>query len=118
MIHNRNETRFEFSNQDILPVMETLVAQLRILLGIPNSISSDEISFLASPTGLSDREIDNLIRYHLFFNIDSSLSTLLSLSSLITTLDNMPVRAHIGELSKLAIDSIAKVLFFFFSFFF
>lgn len=94
-------------------MIRIFLVQLRQLLGIPGPKTEHRLCRVLNvdpKKAVSMREIDNLMRYHLFYNIDTSISTLISLSNLIQRLTNMVVEDNIGELSKTATSKLFEVI--------
>jgi len=91
--------------QDEIP-MWLFLSQLRELMGL---YPLDETKFLPNPeSGISEWEVDSIARRYTFYNINSTIATLTSLSKLIQTLTNIAVGDNIGGLCVTSMESLEK----------
>ncbi|XP_072999813.1 uncharacterized protein [Typha latifolia] len=97
------------SPQDLQKLIEVFIGQLRLLFGVRPTYVDDnkaEISkFIVSETGFTEWELDMLYRHHACFNLQSCLTTLESLSSLVQSLPRMIVMDEIGKQVKLSLQA-------------
>ncbi|CAG8531297.1 2475_t:CDS:10 [Ambispora leptoticha] len=113
-----NET-YKFTVEELKPVMEIFVSQLRGLLGVqefksalsPAQLSeySIEINYASPPhTAITSWEFDNLVRRRIAENIVAAVSTLKSLSQLVSEIPNMVVLDHIQTEVLNALESLKQ----------
>lgn len=91
----------EFNEEEFGPVMQVIVGQIRMLLGLPPTAPHDSkmhiSSVLASQTGFSDWELDVLLRRRVVADVASCSLTLASLSRLVKSLPSMVIKDEIGD---------------------
>ncbi|XP_033627914.1 GPI transamidase component PIG-S-like [Asterias rubens] len=106
------------SENDTLPLtveidtkhsMEVFLAQLRLLIGVPQQAASDQ-TLLAPPdnTGITNWEYDVLLRGRTIENLATSATTLLSLSQLLKQIENIVIRDDIADQVYQAVSSIQE----------
>ncbi|KAJ1678492.1 GPI transamidase component, partial [Spiromyces aspiralis] len=107
----RTKRRHHFGVKELRPVMQTFIAQLRLLLGVREvGSASDTLVFdRVTPSGISTLELDNLIRYRLTQNVNQAASTLVSLNKMVASLQSMVVQNHIRDLANLALERLDAV---------
>ncbi|KAI8895142.1 phosphatidylinositol-glycan biosynthesis class S protein [Globomyces pollinis-pini] len=102
---------------DLHPVMEIFTNQLRSLLGISPLKFHSKDSLLKdftikvhenSAVGVTDWELDKLIRSRAVQNVLNTISTLTSLTSMLKNLENMAVLDHITELVDTSLMSLTN----------
>ncbi|KAJ3275005.1 GPI transamidase component [Terramyces sp. JEL0728] len=102
---------------DLQSIMELFAQQLRQLLGV-SPISTAKLLKIMNgfkividkPTyGITDWELDRLIRNRINQNVINAVSTLYSLSNLLSSMSNMAVLSHITELVTSSLNSVDKV---------
>lgn len=108
----RNPTSETFSgedlpSQDLNEVFSVFANQLLALLGVP-SLPSDVIK---STLGLSDWQLDALVRRRALENAQGSQDTLLSIVNLVDQIENMPVGDDVRGDVEDALDALTKVGF-------
>ncbi|KAH7403994.1 hypothetical protein KP509_15G004300 [Ceratopteris richardii] len=107
VIFNPGNCRRNFSGsvqhlslKNMEPIMNVIIAQIRVLFGLTASISefNDENMHCipAVNTAFSEWEIDVLLRRRAAADVASSASTLRSLSHLVQSLPNMVIKDEIG----------------------
>eukprot|EP00897_Mesotaenium_endlicherianum_P006640 jgi/Mesen1/6003/ME000306S05268 len=105
--------------EDLGPLMGVVVAQLRVLLGLPEApVPSDRWGnrrwtlrhVAASEVGVAQWEVDVLVRRRAADDASSAASTLSALSKLVQSLPNMVIRDEIGAQVKSALLSTAAAL--------
>jgi hypothetical protein len=79
---------------------------LRELFGLP--VYDDKLMVASASNGISQWELDMLVRRYTFSHMQSSVATLKSLSKLVTNLTNMVVLDNIATLCSTALDSLEK----------
>lgn len=98
---NSNASVQHLSIKDLKPVIRVLIAQIRILFGLPPATSmDDDTNFVCVPavnTAFSDWELDVLLRRRAAADLASFASTLRSLSRLVQSLPNMVIMEEIGD---------------------
>ncbi|CAG8568864.1 541_t:CDS:10 [Ambispora gerdemannii] len=110
---------YKFTIEELKPVMEIFVSQLRGLLGVqefksalsPIQLSeySIEINYASPPhTAITLWEFDNLVRRRIAENIVAAVSTLKSLSQLVSEIPNMVVLDHIQIEVLNALESLKQ----------
>ncbi len=89
--------------------MEVFLAQLRLLIGVPQQVASNQ-TLLAPPdnTGITDWEYDVLLRGRTVENLATSATTLLSLSQLLKQIENIVIRDDIADQVYQAVSSIQE----------
>ncbi|XP_057841094.2 uncharacterized protein LOC131050824 isoform X2 [Cryptomeria japonica] len=91
----------EFNQEEFGPVMQVVVGQIRMLLGLPSTAPYDSkmhiSSVLASQTGFADWELDVLLRRRVVADVASCSLTLASLSRLVKSLPSMVIKDEIGD---------------------
>eukprot|EP00250_Pteridium_aquilinum_P031218 c43255_g1_i1 orf=373-2223(-) len=96
-----NGSMRHLSMEDMKPVMDVIIAQIRALFGLASAASmNDEEEFVCIPainTAFSDWELDVLLRRRTAADVASSASTLRSLSHLVQSLPNMVIKEEIGD---------------------
>ncbi|KAJ7560680.1 hypothetical protein O6H91_04G140300 [Diphasiastrum complanatum] len=89
------------SLQDLEPVVEVMIAQLRTLFGLPaTSFTNKNKKIFGVPTletGFAKWELDVLLRRRAYADIAASTSTLASLSRLVQSLPNMVIKDEISD---------------------
>ncbi|XP_022101137.1 GPI transamidase component PIG-S-like [Acanthaster planci] len=114
MIHNVPKP----SENDSLPLavkidtrraMEVFLAQLRLLIGIPQQAIQDNV-ILAAPdkTGITDWEYDVLLRVRTLENLATASSTLVSLAQLLNQIGNIVIRDDIANQVYQAVSAIKQ----------
>ncbi|XP_038059232.1 GPI transamidase component PIG-S-like isoform X2 [Patiria miniata] len=107
------------SENDTLPLtveidtrraMEVFLAQLRLLIGIPQQVAQDKNIILASPdqTGITDWEYDVLLRSRTIENLATASSTLVSLAQLLNQIGNIVIRDDIADQVYQAVSAIKQ----------
>jgi phosphatidylinositol glycan class S len=108
--------QFGYALEDLKPVMEIFVAQLRALLGIRELLGEgvkvgDDIQVQhapAPPTAVTAWELDALTRRRIAESVITSVSTLRSLALLISEIPNMVVLDHIQTEVTEALECLRK----------
>lgn len=89
------------SMEDLKPVMDVIIAQIRVLFGLTSVTCvydrEDCVIIPAINTGFSDWELDILLRMRAIADMASFASTLRSLSHLVQSLPNMVIKEEIGD---------------------
>lgn len=94
---------------DMHQVFEVFLAQLRLLIGLPDPTSRDGGVFVAGPT-CTDLEVDFLLRRRTQDYLSASVSSLFSLSQLLSTISNIVITDEIGDLIYSSVDAATKSL--------
>ncbi|KAI9101209.1 phosphatidylinositol-glycan biosynthesis class S protein-domain-containing protein [Phlyctochytrium arcticum] len=117
LVQNQPESSSHHFTQEMLqPIMEVFVAQIRDLMGIkrvrlplpdldvPTRISVEYDS--APDVGLTDWELDTLVRTRTIQNLVDAIVTLQSLANLVEKLENMVVMDKIQKLVSNSLKSL------------
>lgn len=103
-----NSSFYELNSQDLLPIMQIFVEQLRELLGIE---PIDGLPIIpATRNGIAKWEVDILVQRYTWYFVHTSISSLQSLSNLVKNLTNMIIEDNIGHLCNKALDSLSEAL--------
>jgi phosphatidylinositol glycan class S len=105
-----------FNSNDLQPAMQVFASQLRTLLGviplqeqkIKSVLPSFEVIVDKDFKGITKWELDRLLRTRSIQNMMDSVSTLQSFTSLLQSLDTIPVKDHISDIVKKSLDSLAE----------
>ncbi|XP_071848584.1 GPI transamidase component PIG-S-like isoform X1 [Apostichopus japonicus] len=82
---------------DMKSAMEVYLSQLRLLIGVPNQKSNEDVHFaLPGQTALTEWELQALLRKRAVENIATATSTLFSLSKLLEKINNMVINDDIA----------------------
>ncbi|KAJ1549207.1 hypothetical protein HK405_007847 [Cladochytrium tenue] len=100
------------------PVFEVFLSQLRGLLGVKplEVVAADKllpgfsVTYEQGPYGISGWELDRLVRVTVAQNVADSVRTMLALSTLIDSMENMVVLDHISDELTEALDSLDAVV--------
>ncbi|KAJ3333345.1 hypothetical protein HDU76_009148 [Blyttiomyces sp. JEL0837] len=111
---DRERDSLTYSVAALKPVMEVFLAQLRGLLGVKEVklsggdaiVPSTKITYIPSKIGITGWELDRLLRTSTINNMASAASTLNSLSTLISSMENMVVLDHIAKGVSESLDSL------------
>lgn len=106
-LKKNDSSEFHFTVPLLYPIMKIFLTQFRQLLGISPFDSKKMIP--SKENGISEWEKDILIRRYLYYNLNSTISTLYSLSKLVQNLPNMVVLDNIAELIENSLSSLIKV---------
>ncbi|XP_035690122.1 GPI transamidase component PIG-S-like [Branchiostoma floridae] len=94
---------------DLLPVMETFLSHLRLLLGMAQLPPDPWIVVEpADNTAITDWEYDHLLRVRTVENLATATATLASLSQLLGEIGNIVINDDIAWQVYLAVDAIRK----------
>ncbi|XP_064460654.1 GPI transamidase component PIG-S-like [Ornithodoros turicata] len=108
----------EFPNNGTMPypvevdmhrVFEVFLAQLRLLLGLPDTTGTDD-ELATAGVNCTNMEIDFLLRRRTQDYLSISISSLHSLSQLLSTISNIVIRDDIGELIYSSVDAAKRSL--------
>jgi len=102
---NVTKKNVSLSEKDLLPIMQLFLGQLRELLGIPSTVSN---IIPSTSHGIAQWEVDSLTRHILLYNINSSITTLNSLSKLVQNLTNMVILDNIASLCQTSLSSLKQ----------
>ncbi|KAI8055911.1 phosphatidylinositol-glycan biosynthesis class S protein [Syncephalis plumigaleata] len=98
------------------PIMEIFLSQLRDLLGVRNgqpllSKNNDwQVEYIPSKQyGVTDWELDSLLRRRLGQRVISAITTLQSLVRLVTSIESMPIEDHIKTKVYDVLEHLAQV---------
>jgi len=105
---DNSSKEIDFTAEKLRPVMQLFVGQLRDLLGV-NPVERKHVIPAAS-NGIAQWEVDALIRKNLLSCMNSSISTLQSLSTLVQNLTNMVVLDNIGDLCFTSLNSLTVAM--------
>lgn len=109
---------FHYSRQELHPIMEIFLGQLRDLMGIePTRIKNSAtilpnvvVDYVSSKSaGITTWELDRLSRTRTIQNLLNAVQTLNSLATLLEQLGNMVVLDHIQTLVTHSLDSLHRV---------
>ncbi|KAI8909209.1 phosphatidylinositol-glycan biosynthesis class S protein-domain-containing protein [Gorgonomyces haynaldii] len=98
------------------PIMERFIEQLRLLLGIKplelrniHRLMPDlQIDIVQDPVGLSDFELDRLIRSKILSNYEATIQVLVSLANLLQSQTTIEVRDHIQDIVNESLLSLEQ----------
>ncbi|XP_078598333.1 GPI-anchor transamidase component PIGS-like [Branchiostoma floridae x Branchiostoma japonicum] len=94
---------------DLLPIMETFLSHLRLLLGVAQLPPDPWIVVEpADNTAITDWEYDHLLRVRTVENVATATATLASLSQLLGEIGNIVINDDIARQVYLAVDAIRK----------
>ncbi|CAH1233783.1 PIGS [Branchiostoma lanceolatum] len=94
---------------DLLPVMETFLSHLRLLLGVAQLPPDPWIVVEpADNTAITDWEYDHLLRVRTVENVATATATLATLSQLLGEIGNIVINDDIARQVYLAVDAIRK----------
>lgn len=118
---NSNESLSHLSTEMIHNSIEIFISQIREIFGfIPlddfSQLNEKSILILPSSSGISDWELDQLLRERTFENLLLATTNLQSLSEMVQKLTIMMISDEIQETVFTALNAIKTVCFFFFFF--
>ncbi|XP_066267984.1 GPI transamidase component PIG-S-like isoform X2 [Branchiostoma lanceolatum] len=94
---------------DLLPIMETFLSHLRLLLGVAQLPPDPWIVVEpADNTAITDWEYDHLLRVRTVENVATATATLATLSQLLGEIGNIVINDDIARQVYLAVDAIRK----------
>ncbi|XP_019641081.1 PREDICTED: GPI transamidase component PIG-S-like [Branchiostoma belcheri] len=94
---------------DLLPVMETFLSHLRLLLGVAQLPADPSIVVEpADNAAITDWEYDHLLRVRTVENVATATATLASLSQLLGEIGNIVINDDIARQVYLAVDAIRE----------
>jgi len=103
VIHNPLDQIINLTDDSLLPILQLFVSQLRELLGIT---PIDNTTVPSKKNGIAEWEMDSLTRRYTFYNVNSTIATLKSLSKLVQNLKNMVVLDNIEALCSTSLNSL------------
>merc|ERR1711971_1198121 len=94
----------ELSSDDLSDTMSAVTSQLRTLLGLEIE-SEGEIYFLVHSSGVSDWEIDGLVRAHILSDLSEVSTALSAIYAMIARVGELPINEEVAQLISEAVHA-------------